>query len=268
MSNLNSNNLSFGFGALAVIDRNNDVVGFSALTGSLTANISGELMPVVGGAASLPVEAAKGRSDGALTLNLNERPSWVDVIVNGATEADVSTNDYDLSDIRGDVSGKLTVAAKASSTPVNGSYVVRVTGTDTAEITHVHGAGVNTYSLTGLSTTATDIGSTNLTLALAAAGSLTADDEGSSAVVFITNAGGKAKSYSLPFNQATKYVRLVAMSATGGGGQDVRIHDFAKVALTGAPVMATDNENFTTEITGIVLEPGGTTPAYKMTVTK
>ena len=267
MSTPNTRNLSFGIGGLLVADLNNNVIGRAVLTGALTANISGELLPVVGGGASLPVEAVKGRSDGALTLTLNERPEWIDIIVNDMVKTAISSHSYGLTNVSGTtLADDIDVELKSggSVTPKLGAYMFRATGTDSLEVTLVNGDGSTVYTVTALGTQAKDIGTdTNLTVKLSAAGSIDADGVGTSAVLFLSYGGTEAASYALPVNQQTHYVRLITYTPKRGPGHSVRGHDFAKVALTGSPVMLTDNESLTTEITGIVLEPGGGVAAYR-----
>ena len=260
---LNDKNLVYGFGAMGILTLGDDVVGFDNITGSFTANISGDLLPVVGGAASMPISAVKGRSDGAMSITLNDRPEWVEEVVNGMDKTAVTANDFALSDVNGSIKDKLTAAAKASETPVAGAYMIRVTATDSVDVTAITGGGLVDTHTVAVSTTAADVGSSNVTLELAAADSLKDEDIGASALLTIGHSSNNAVVYTLQTIHKTVYSRVLFFTAAGGPDQNVRVHDFAKVALTGAPAMATDNELQTTEITGIILDPMNGTRSYR-----
>ena len=265
---LNERNIIYGFGAMGIMTMNDDIVGFDNITGSFTANISGDLLPVVGGAASMPISAVKGRSDGAMSITLNDRPDWIEEVVNGMEKTSISGNDFTLSDVNGSIKDKLTAESVATETPVAGVYMIKVLSATSVSVTTITGGGiVGTETVTAIDEpTAKAIGSSSVALKLSAANSLKDTDIGATALLTIAHSSNNAVSYVLPTAHKTVYSRVLFFTAAGGPDQDVRVHDFAKVALTGAPPMATDNELQTTEINGIILDPMNGTRSYRETI--
>ena len=109
---VNVNSLYFGFAACGlwevhpVTGKQMKFIGSSDIVGSVTANLKAPIKKTNGGATSYAIAARIGRSEGELTLNLNERPLWLDAAVN---EADFNETPDSLEDLILDVTKKIPV---------------------------------------------------------------------------------------------------------------------------------------------------------------
>ena len=263
MGDLNTNNLSFGFSALHIIDNETGDAGHAAVVGSLTANLSGELMPLPGGGATLPIAAAKGRADGALTISLSERPEWVKTKVMDMGKTDLVTS-LDLSNMYGDVKDKLTLNEVAAGSAIPGIYLLEVVSAAatkaTINVKAIKGDGISDLGniVDLVSGTAQVISNSGLKLDQAAASAVKSTDVGAIAVAYIFS----GELYKLPPIQVSGEFSVIAASNVSQPGYSLMFHRFPKVALTGGNPTLTANENPSTEITGFVLEPGGDISAY------
>ena len=267
MADFNTNNLAFGFSGIAVADLSRKLApAFSPVVGALTANVTGELVSVMGGASPFPIASVKGRADGAGTITLNERPDWVEEYVVGMTKTEVGTAEsspYTLSDVGdGDLSSGIEISKAGTADPATGTYIVSLTAVDAVRVIHTSGLGTTVVTVTALTTTDKAIGTTGLQIKLTSSAP-TSDDVGSSVMFNIVYGGTGSVMYSMPASVPTVRATLTAITKNAGRNHGSRACEFADVSLSGANLAITDNEYSPTEISFVINTPDDGSAAYR-----
>ncbi len=252
----------FGFGSIMIKETSGALAGAAHITGALTAEIMQQAVKKMGGAASYPVDMRLARSEGNLTLTLNERRPWVDEIINeGVSSTAASASSLAIGTIENvtgtTLAAKLTVAKKSGVADANvaiGTYYAQQLSATSLKITYAGPRGGGEF-LTGTmaATTAVDIGSTGLTIEASAV------TFAAGAVVTweVTPAHGGVTTVTVPQVRKGKTYELIAWGAAPSQQGNVERVRFPLVMFQGANWVFTDNEYSSSgiEITGGILAP-------------
>jgi len=251
-----NNGLYFSFGSVA-LKKAKLIVGLSHITGALSAAISAPLVKTMGGGTSYPVAARSGRSEGEVTLTLNQRPVWVDELLNDGTKTDTTAagtaSAGALTNVKGStMASKLTLAVKSGAKPAPGYYQITATGPAAVKVTAATANGIDEVTVSGLTSNPKDIGQTGLTLA--ASSNLVTDNAVSFEVV---PAHGGIATITIPQVRASAEYELICYSAPGGVQDNIEQITIPRIVFAGADFTFTDNELGSTgvEITGAILAP-------------
>ena len=257
---MSENRFYFSLGAVALRDpANKTIVGSSRITGSLTADISAPLVDTMGGASSFSSGARQGRSSGELTVALNERPTWVDRLLNEGnqdnTAASASSNVGTVANVVGSaLAAKLDPGVATGASPVGGKFTVTATGAAAVNIDYVTPTGAGSVALSALGTTGQSIAQTGVELAASSASP--AFTVGNVAVFEVVPAHDGIAIIRIPQVRRGQEYELIAYSAPGGVSDVVETVTFPRVMFAGAGYTLTDNEPSNgIEITGKVLAP-------------
>ena len=254
------NRFYFGFGAFSLRDvTTKQILGSSRIVGNLTADISTPLVETMGGAASFSTGARQGRGTGDLTVTLNERPAFIDRLLNEGSQVDTaaagSATAGTITDAVGSgLAAKLVVEPKSGADPFPGAFTVTATGAAALRVEWVGAGGAGSVDLASVGTSPLDIGNTGMTIeASTASPSFTVDNV---AVFEVAPAHGGIVTISIPQVRRGKSYGLIAYSAPGGDGDKMETVSFPNVVFAGASYTLTDNEPSNgVELTGKVLAP-------------
>lgn len=251
-----NNGLYFSFGSVGVKD-DKVIVGLAHITGALSAGINTPLVKSMGGGSSFPVAARPGRSEGELTLTLNQRPPWVDELLNDGSDTDTAAAAAaaagTITNVKGNtLAGKLTVAVKSGAKPAPGVYQVTAESASSVKVVAVTSNGIQELTVSALTSSPKDIGSTGLTIA--SSGNLTATNAASFEV---TPAHGGITTITVPQVKRSKEYSLVCYSAPGAASDNIEVIEIPRVMFSGADFSFTDNEPGANglELTGVILAP-------------
>ena len=248
----NNDSVYFGFGSIGIIHESNGVIGVSDITGSITINLQASIQKTTGGLASYPVSARLGRTEPEVTVVLNERPGWLEEIVNEANKKTVdSPSEISLKNAKGSSMSAVVIAPKAGQTVLEGTYIVTATDTDDITIKRIGPHPVATVPVETLSTNAKDVDALGVTVKKGN-GDLNAGDVGVADITF----GFNTDEYSIPQVRKGEEYQVKAYSAKGGNPDSVNILDCPRVMFGGANMVLTDNEPSNgVEISGSLLAP-------------
>ncbi len=242
----------FGLGAIGVYE-DNALLGFSEVPGEIKATIMGGISRSMGGASLYPVAARKTRSEGGVTISLNERPEWVDELANaGSKEDTAAAAAATITSVNSTGTSVASLTVTADADAYYGTYSVKVTGASAVEVTYTGAGGVIKDDMT-LTVAAAEFKTTGVKILKPSSATLVTDDV---TVYTITPAHDGISVISVPQIKASKEYSLKAWSAVGGASDSIEELEIPRLIFDGADYGFTDNEPVTgVEITGSLLSP-------------
>ena len=248
----------FSFGSVAICD-GGLVRGIADITGALTIDLTTPLVKTVGGATSFPVAARAGRGEAELSLTLNHRPVWVDVLLNEGTEETVAAAADPapgaITDVKGTtLAGKLTAAVAAGKVPFYGLYQLTRTAATKLQGKAVGPRGtIEIPETTFAAGAAKELPGTGITITAASL----AFAEGAVVNFDVYPAHGGISKIEVPQIRVGKQYELVAFSTLGGSDDNLEKLVVPQAVFAGASDKLTDNEPGSNgvEITGTALAP-------------
>ena len=256
----------FSFGSVAICD-GGLVRGIADVTGALTIDLTTPLVKTTGGATSYPVAARSGRGEGELSLTLNQRPPWVDVLLNEGTEAKTDANADaaagPVTDVKGTtLAAKLTPAIIADKSTFYGLYQLTRTAATKLQGKVVGPKGtIEIPEVTLAANAAKELPGTGVQIT---ASSL-AFAEGAVVNFDVLPPHGGISKIEIPQIRVGKQYELVAFSTLGGSDDNLEKLVVPQAVFAGASDKLTDNEPGSNgvEITGTLLAPNDGGPIFR-----
>lgn len=252
---------SLGFNyAGSAIKRDGIVVAQSQINGQFTADVLPEVVKTEGGASILPSESRSGRADGAFTMTMRERPTWIEGELMGGTTTSTAASATPAASaaanlVGSSVASALTILATGALHYMD--FEVEATGASEVRVRVSGSNGAQEFPAPGstanitLSSTATAIGNTGVSISAASANFTTGDR----AAFSVTPGNGGVDLIGVPQVRTDYDYEVVCYSGKGGGGDAIIVYTFPRVHLIGANVMLEDMAIPEVEITGQLLAP-------------
>lgn len=247
--------LAFGLASFAVL-QNSQLIASSEITGSFTCDINPEFITTVGGPSSYPIASRLGRASAEGSMVIRERPDWVDVALTGGASTDITAVSAAAAGSVTNVVGtslqtlQVTVATSVANVI---DFQVTATGATTVNVKFTGSFGAQDFNGITVSTTATQIGNTGVSIATSSSPAFTENDI---AVFRVNPAHGGIKSVTIPQIRFENEYELRVFSARGSSGTDnITEYRFPRAVFRGAPINLEDVNVVETEVPFMVLAP-------------
>lgn len=255
--------LAFGFAGLALL-RGGIVVGQSEIVGNFSAEVSPEIVKTEGGSSSYAVEARLGRSSGEGAVGLRERPDWIETELAGGTSSNTAAAADpaagSIVDRVGTSIASAVTAAVASTSNQFMDFEIEATAPAVVRVRIAGSNGAQEFEDITLSSSATEVGQTGVSLSASSPSFATGDR----AAFSVTPANGGVSVISVPSVRVANEYEMRFYSAPGGSGDAIFIYTFPRVILRGVNVMLEDVSMNEVEIPIQVLSPRDGSAVYTL----
>lgn len=236
--------------------------------GEFKATLMTPLVPTVGGAPSYPVGARKARSEGTLTITLNERPPELEALLCGTTIASNDLKAFNVATLNDGFASNVnnndkpafveTATNPFSDRFSDGLYLeiyVNMKGAQLADITLISAHGVVHLNNFAMQANA-ELPNYGLRLSKQTPNALVAGW-----IRYRVAANLTEKSFSIPQIASNRDYTVTVWTAEGGTSDSQRSWTFNRCQFSLPDVTATDNEpSAGIELAGILLAPANGDP--------